>query len=406
MLKNKAIQISVLTVIAPLMIQLFYVRYISYNVDKEIYGNFIILSSIIYGISQVFLSIPGQAFSRFYNGAEDKLEFINEFRTYLIGVNILSSIMIYFIYLIYGDRFDFYIYFSVYILFALFNNYIFNQKIFLLSLERNKYFILKLLESIAKFILPLIFYMINQTLLSFILGVIVGYGASIVVLLLMLRDKPFEFALNIENQKKYFLYAYPILISAVFSWSMAFSDRYFIDYYLTTKDVAIYSILAQFSGVAQVLGAIFSTYVNPIILKKYEINKDDAIEALNKYLKLFALMLFFVFVFVLLIPRGILSLFMERDIIFSDYYYYTFLILVLSVVFTVFQTAVSLYFVLFKKLDIYAKIFAFSALVNFGLNFFIHEYGIIFAAISTFIGYLIITILIIFKILQHKRISY
>ena len=91
MIKNKALLLTILTALVPLVFQVLYLRFISYEVDKKVYGEFIILSSFIYGLSQIFLSIPGQAFSRFYNTVENKTYFINEFRTYLIIINILEQ---------------------------------------------------------------------------------------------------------------------------------------------------------------------------------------------------------------------------------------------------------------------------------------------------------------------------
>ena len=402
MLKNKDLKISILTVLIPLILQLVYIRYISYNVDKEVYGNFILLSSFIYGLSQVFLSIPGQAFSRYYNIAENKTYFINEFRTYLIGVNILSIFIVYNLYLIYKDRFGILIYISIYFLFVLFNNYSLNQNIFLLSLKRGKYFILKNLEASAKYILPLFMYYQFGTLESFIGGIILGYIISFIFLLSYLKETPFKIEFNLQNQKKHFIFAYPILISAIFSWSMSFSDRYFIDYYLTTKEVAIYSILAQFSGFAQILAMIYGIYVNPIILREYEKDKALALKLLKKYLKYFLIVLVTVFIFALLLPKSLLIVFIEKEVVFNEYYYNTFIILVLGVILTVYQTALSMYFVLLKRLDIHAKIFMFAAIVNLGLNFLIPEYGIIAASLSTLTAYLLLNIFIFLWIKNAK----
>ncbi|ERB62496.1 hypothetical protein N779_25995 [Vibrio coralliilyticus OCN008] len=94
MKSNKSFIISLFTVVVPIIFQLLYVRTVSYSVDSNIFGDFVILSSLIYGLSQIFLSIPGQAFSRFYNTVKDKIYFVNEFRTYLIFVNAFTILMV------------------------------------------------------------------------------------------------------------------------------------------------------------------------------------------------------------------------------------------------------------------------------------------------------------------------
>ena len=39
----------------------------SYNVEKEIYGNFVLLQTIIVALAYIFIQIPSQAYDRFYN---------------------------------------------------------------------------------------------------------------------------------------------------------------------------------------------------------------------------------------------------------------------------------------------------------------------------------------------------
>ena len=404
MKSNKSFIISLFTVVVPIIFQLLYVRTVSYSVDSNIFGDFVILSSLIYGLSQIFLSIPGQAFSRFYNTVKDKIYFVNEFRTYLIFVNAFTILMVLVFYLFYRDRFQLDTYLYVYVLFVFFNNYTFNQKIFLFSLERKKYFILKVLESLAKFIFPLVTYYYYGTLNSFILGILLGYAIALVYLIFSMKNYPFKIEFNRENQKKYLLYSYPILISSIFSWSISFSDRYFIDYYLTTNDVAIYSILVQLGGFAQVLGMIYGIYVNPIILREHEKNNEIGFKLLNEYLFKFFLILLGVAIFIFFIPTQLYTLIIEESVISDKTYYYSLIVVMVGVILTVFQTALSMYFVLLKKLNVHAKMFAVASIFNFALNFFIPTYGIIAAAFSTFIAYLSLNVFILFWVVRQPKV--
>ena len=407
MLKNKALIITVLTVLIPLIIQLAFLRYVSYYVDKDIYGEYVILSTFAYGLSQVFLSIPGQSFTRFYNSAADKTQFINEFRTYLILINLLCIIFFLIFYLTYGERFSNVTYISMYILFVLLSNYTLNQMAFLLSLKRHIYFILKIFEASSKYLFPLVTYYLYSTLESLIYGVTLGYCVSFFLILYFLKNVPFTITVNLANLKKYIIFAYPIIFSSIFSWSISFSDRFFIDNYLTSEDVAIYSILAQVSGFAQALAMIYGTYANPIILREYEIENENGLKILKRYLIYFSAVLSMLFIFVLILPRSLLAIVIEEKIIFNDYYYSTFIILFSGIILTVIQTTLSMYFVLLKKLHIHARIFIFAAITNFGLNFLVADYGIIAAAVSTLVAYMMLNVLILLWLKNDfKRIDW
>ena len=159
---SKGFLITIFSVALPVLMQFFFIRYMSYSVDKEDYGNFVLLQTLIAGLSTILLQMPSHSFDRFYNQSEDKITIINEFRTLLIFINIISAFII-FIYSLFMQKFDFQILLIVYLYFALINNYTLNQKIFLLNLERGKFFYLKILEGISKFIMPIIFYIYFHT---------------------------------------------------------------------------------------------------------------------------------------------------------------------------------------------------------------------------------------------------
>ncbi|WP_331774352.1 polysaccharide biosynthesis C-terminal domain-containing protein [Sulfurospirillum sp. 1612] len=398
---NKSFLITMFTVGVPLLMQLFFIRYVSYNVDKDIYGNFILLQTLIVALSYIFLQIPSQAYNRFYNSATDKVEFVNEFRTLLIFINIISIFIIY-IYGLFMERFSYEILTLIFIYFLILNNYTFNQQIFLLNLERKKYFILKTLEASSKFLLPILFYISFQSLESFLYGIVCGYIFSFMFIQRYLKDYKFSFIINLENLKKYFIFAYPIVFVAIFSWGISFSDRYFIDYYMTSKDVALYAILAQVAGMGQVIGQVYSMYVNPKVLKYYEEDKTIALNYLKKSIIILSIIFAFLGLVAYLLPTSIYELLLEPEVINNSYYFNAFIILVFAIFFTLIQTALSMYLTLFKKLNVLAYIYVAAFIVNIIGNFFIQEYGIIAASISTFLAYLVILLLQLIYIRKYR----
>jgi O-antigen/teichoic acid export membrane protein len=403
MKKNKNLLVTVFTVLVPLLLQVFYIRYVSYNVDKDIYGNFVLLQTLIIALSYIFLQIPSSAYTRFYNESEDKTDFVNEFRSLLIIINILSLLVI----LIYGyfiEKFSLIVLGLIFIYFVLLNNYSFNQQIFLLNLERKKYFFMKLFEAGAKFIFPIVLYFIYETLESFIIGIVLGYSIAFFYLVINLKEYPFKLQYHINNLKKYLVYAYPTIFIGVFSWGISFSDRYFIEYYMETKDVAIYAILAQVAGFGMILGQIYGMYVNPIILKKYEKDSTIAYELLSKYIKILIIVCAVLMIIAKLLPIEFFALLIEKDIITTQYYYYTFFILIGSIFLSVFQNAYAMYFVLSKKLNIINYVYIVAFIINLVGNFFIQKYGMIAAAISTIIAYIVINILQYIYIIKYIKV--
>lgn len=398
---NKDFKITLVTVLVPVIMQLLFIRYMSYSVDKIDYGNFVLLQTLIAGLSAVLLQIPGQSFDRFYNKTEDKVSFVNEFRTILIFINFISLLII----ILYGiimDKFSIDILFILLLYFIILNNYVLNQKVFLLNLERGKYFYLKLLEAFSKFIFPILSYMYFQSLESLLIGIAIGYIFSYILLVYYLKEYPYKFIVNFVNIKKYFLYSYPILFVSIFTWGISFSDRYFIDYYLSTEDVAIYALLAMVAGVGQIVGQIYFMYTEPKIYKKYENNTNETFNDIKNYL----LKLVFIFIVLgivaMLLPKQVYTILLEEEIIYNEYYFITFMILLVSIFANILHIAHHMYLKLIERLDILSYILGVAFLINLIGNTFISEFGIMAAAISTLVSYFSILIM---QILFMRRFS-
>ena len=92
-MKNKNLRIVILTVILPITVRLFFLNFISNNIDPSIYGKIVLIEIYIIGITSVLNSILYQAYDRFYNES-NKEQFINEFRSYLIVINLISSLIL------------------------------------------------------------------------------------------------------------------------------------------------------------------------------------------------------------------------------------------------------------------------------------------------------------------------
>lgn len=400
-MKNKNLRIVILTVILPITVRLFFLNFISNNIDPSIYGKIVLIEIYIIGITSVLNSILYQAYDRFYNES-NKEQFINEFRSYLIVINLISSLILSIIGLFNGYSILLIIIVCAYA--CCMNNYLFFQNIYFINLKRKKFLVIKLVEGFIKFLFPIVSYYLFETIESFLIGIIVGYAISNIIFKVFLKLNPLIFKVNKSNLIKYLKFGSPIILTSMFSWSISFVDRIFLEAIISISIVGTYSILSQLSGFAQVIGSIYSTYINPIIFKNYSSNKKNTFKVLKRYLKILCFICFGMFIMICLIPKSVYGFIIADDIIQNQTYYYSFLILTFGIFLAIFQTALSMYFILIERLDIHSKIFSIAAILNFGLNFFIIKYGILAAAVSTALAYLVINLLILYWLKINLRL--
>ncbi|WP_038176883.1 hypothetical protein, partial [Vibrio coralliilyticus] len=125
---------------------------------------------------------------------------------------------------------------------------------------------------------------------------------------------------------------------------------------------------------------------------------------LNEYLFKFFLVLLGVAIFIFFIPTQLYTLIIEESVISDKTYYYSLIVVMVGVILTVFQTALSMYFVLLKKLNVHAQMFAVASILNFALNYFVPTYGIIAAAFSTFIAYISLNVFILIWVVRQPKV--
>lgn len=388
-LLGSGVVLSILTVIVSSIIQLIYIRGVSYYFDKSIFGDYVLLQTIVVAISYICLQIPTLAFSRYYNAREDKTSFINEFRTIIFAVNIIAGLLIY-IYSYINPDFEVQTYVLLFLYFFCLSNFSLHQQIILMNLKRERYFIIKTCETLSKFMLPLFLYLYYQTLDSLLFGLVIGYFICLILVIYLSEKTAVKIVFNTNNIKEYIKFAYPMVFVSLLSWAITFSDRYFIDYYLNTYSVGIYSILVQVSALGQVLGQVYTMYVNPKVLKSFESDEKQALIFIKKSIQLLIAVFILSAIIMYNLPLFILTTLIEFDIISNEYYFNTFIILMIGVFVSITQTAFAIKFTLFKKLNVLSKIYVVAFILNLIGNFFIESYGIIAASISTLVAHLVI----------------
>jgi len=396
---NREFIYSILSVILPILLRLIFLRFISYSMDEGVYGRILYVETILAALTQVIYSIPSQSFNKFFNSSS-KEKFIPEFHGIYLIINIIIVLIT--LVLFYAGVIEIESELLIIIFLYLFILSIFNtsRDQSLLELKRLKYLRFKLIESVSKFLLPILFYAFFKSIESYFFGILIGL---LIGTLISYRSIRFNLNLDIIRLKKYWVFAYPIALTALFSWSISLSDRFFIEYFFGESELGVYGILYQVGFLPLILGAVFNNYANPIIFKIHSEDKYIAFKKLFYYIKISTIVLLVLLVSLILISKETFYLLINSDILAQQKNYISLILLLIACIFSILQNNFSFYLVLNEKLILHSYFFFIVCIINFSLNFLIKSYGIIAAAFSTLISYFILFVLMFFFVKRHYK---
>lgn len=194
------------------------------------------------------------------------------------------------------------------------------------------------------------------------------------------------------NTLKFSLPMIPGLLSA---WVLNLSDRVFIERYFSLDEVAIYSVSYKISTIVLIMSGAFALAYNPFFYEKAaSSNQIIAKKALSFINNIYVIISFYFSVGLILFANNIF------DIFFNETYSsgYTIVpLIVLGCFFCIVTGILNLMFYQEKKSLQLMYIAMIGAVLNIILNFmFIPKFGMEGAALSTFICFLII-LLIVYK---------
>ena len=396
---NRGFIYSILSVILPILLRLIFLRFISYSMDEGVYGRILYFETILAALTQVIYSIPSQSFNKFFNSSS-KEKFIPEFHGLYIIINIIVVIitLVLFFTGVFEIESELLIIFFLYLfILSIFNT---SRDQSLLELKRIKYLRFKLIESVSRFLLPILFYVLFKSIESYFFGILMGL---LIGTLISYKSIRFNLNLDIIRLKKYWVFASPIALTALFSWSISLSDRFFIEYFFGESKLGVYGILYQVAFLPLILGNLFNNYANPIIFKIHSEDKYIAFEKLFYYIKISAILLLVLLVSLILIPKETFYLLINSEILAQQKNYISLIFLLIACVFSILQNIFSFYLVLNEKLILHSYFFLIACIVNFSLNFLIKSHGMIAAAFSTLISYFLLFILIFFYVIKNYK---
>jgi len=384
---------SILANLLTITMQIIFLYFISRYIALDIYGQYALVLTLFSFVSLIFIAPLANASQRFIHEYDTKT-FYGLFNTLQL-VSLSVAIVVFFIvaYFTLTDSFSIYL-FLVAIFYILSSSLSSFYKLLDLQRLKNKSYLLgTFLDGLSRFIIPIVLYYIYESLLAMLFGLAVGYFLSFVVIYFRheAKNETFEFLSDKAKIRAILLYALPFIFTSIGSWSISFSDRWFINYYLDSLKVGEYAILAQFGGVLMIFGSIITTYLMPSVFNKA---KESHYIAYSEFKKVFIYAIIFIFVgtiILLSIPMSFLE-FIMGSIVSKGNNYFVFFSIYFGIIFLILSNIISTMYMMYKRTNEMIYFWTFAAIVNLSGNFFIQNYGILAAAISTMLAYAIVFI--------------
>jgi len=402
--KNKDLLLTGLASLVPAVCQLFFMRYVSYNIPLDLYGKYVLLLIFVSGCNLIGMTLVQSSAVRFYHEAQDKSQFIGE----QVALVILFSCLflpLFILYFVMNDDYSFLIGAMLFCYFLFYNVLLLAKSMVLQALKRGVYLLFIIAETFSNLILPILIFQIWPTIEGLVFAISAGVSSSSV--LIFLFSKKINFSLlkiKYSNLNKYFIYSYPFVLSSMGSWTISFSDRYFIDWLISPSAVGVYSLLSQFGGAMFIIGGFISLYINPILLSEFTVNKNKTIQKYKQYSFIILILLIITSFLAVNLPDFMYTLLLSENVIFKDGNFAVMSTILLAITILIFANYISNYFILLKKTKALVPIWFFAAILNIAGNFFlIPIYGLYGAALSTLIAYTTVFLLFLGYVLITER---
>lgn len=278
--KNEELNLTISSQIITLISGFMVVKLISHYASIEEYGLYSLALSIAAFVSLYPFSAFDQAIARYISIFHNKSQYAINFTSILLLYTIMVLVLLLFYFLLYWN---YTYYFSRDIekilysltLFCILNIF----KTTLLHIEnynRNKILVMysKIFEGLVKLII--LAFVVSNTFISanIILWInIFVFIWNIVFLIVYNKNNIVSEGLSIvllkKNFLKFFFFASPLLLWAVFSWAQFYIPLWFLNHYWSTEEVGHFSMLNTLGTIipTQIVG-IIGSYITPIMYQK------------------------------------------------------------------------------------------------------------------------------------------
>jgi O-antigen/teichoic acid export membrane protein len=244
-------------------------------------------------------------------------------------------------------------------------------------------------------ILILLIYL-DQGVLSKYYGVL-GINILFAFLSFYIIKQNAVFSINIAQIIDGLKFSLPLVVGALSFIVLDVSDRFILEQYVSLADLGLYSI-------AYTLGFAVNVIINggykafePILFK--ESKNKNFLDVFYSIKKEYMLLIFAIGLLVIMFSQELLY-FIASENFYEAYYLVPFLVLA-----AISKGIYMLYAVLLmiqKKTKVLSIAVLLGAIANIGINLlFIEEYGSVIAAISTFVAFLLMTIIVHIKTFKY-----
>lgn len=257
-----------------------------------------------------------------------------------------------------------------------------------------KYAIVLIIKTTLEIILIYFFILSGFGIIGAILSIIITSIISLIIMLYFVFSYAGFAKPDFSVLKPYLLFGLPLIPMSLAIFVVDISDRYVIGFFLGAEKVGIYSAAYGIGMIPLVLSRYIVYVLGPTVYHLYDNGKVDKVKMYLSYSWKYLLTLSIPSAFGLSILARPLLLIMTTSQFISDGMYIIPFV-VIGIVFWGSEQifAISLY--IFKRRKIFVITFIIGALVNFILNILLVPiYGVVAAAMTTLIAYILITIII------------
>lgn len=352
----------------------------------------------------------GEALERFLSGEKDPEKIQEGVYSSLTFVSVVILIMALFLIVFSGPAAAFFGFSSIFVkLLSLLIIFESMNSIFIMVVqarrEIEKYFWFSISKMFGETGLIIAVIMLGYGLYGAVLSLLLVRILIFLILLIYVVKKIGIKVPDFSLLEGYLRFGIPTMGNGVSYWVVASADRYFIGFFLGIISVGYY-IPAYSIGMLLVFFIIPITSMLSVVLPKFfdDNNLEEVKNYLSHSLKYFLLIMTPAVFGISILSRQLLLVLSTEEIAANAYFITPFI--ALSMFVYGIGCFMSQILVLVKKTKLIAIIWMIAAFLNFGLNFIlIPKFGIIAAAVTTFISYFCAFILIwyfAFKEFQFK----
>jgi len=249
--------------------------------------------------------------------------------------------------------------------------------------------------------LIMLFILFGFGLIGAILSLMIAAVISLIIMLFFIFSYAGVPRPDFLLLKPYLLFGIPLIPITLAQFVIEISDRYVVGFFMGAEKVGIYSAAYGIGIIPLGLSTYLVFLLGPTVYDLYDKGKIDKVKMYLSYSWKYLLMLSIPSAFGLSILAKSLLLNLTTTKFVSDGIYIIPLVVV-SIVFYGMEQIFGVSLWIFKRRRIFFIAFVCAAVTNFTLNIiFVPRYGVIAAAVTTLIAYIILTVITGYSSRRH-----